>query len=180
MNSTDSSARPARGRVAARRSSPVRCLPRRPGEPRLLPVNGSHGRRGSPCACAVVSQRETHQLVRTHTELTRASAGSIILHCMSSWEWVVLHAPFGARRPAGDGWADGGEQVRTSDGCGFSFDIYRGHPRTMAPSCDAIPPTAGSLAGRSPASGALPESSCNQPLQAFRPAAESSHRSLTI
>ena len=92
----------------------------------------------------------------------------------------VLHAPFGARRPAGDGWADGGERVCTSDGCGFSFGIYRGHPRTMAPSRDAIPPTAGSLAGSSPASGALPASSCNQPLQAFRPAAESSHRSLTI
>ena len=159
-----------RGRVTARCSSPVRCLPRLPGEPRLLPVNGSYGRRGLPCACTAVSQCETHQVVRTHTELTRASAISIGTDRTPSWEWVVLHAPFGAPSPAGEWWADGGARVRTSDGCGFSFYMYSGHARTMAPSPDAIPPTARSLVGRSPASGALPERATDELLQALRPA----------
>ena len=87
---------------------------------------------GSLCARAVISQRETHQLVRTHTELTRASAISIGPVHTPSWMMVILHAPFGAPWPAVGWWTDGGERVRTSDGCEFSFDI--GHSAPVAPS----------------------------------------------
>ena len=85
----------------------------------------------------------------------------------------VLHAPFGAPRPAVSGWADGGERVRTSDGCGISLYTYRGHPHTMAPSRDAIPTTAVSRVGRSRASGALPPKRLRRLREASRLAAES-------